>query len=187
MAAGSVWSVRVKSASAAVLAAALVALSPVAASDAGLRRAADIGAYGLPVVAAGIALGKDDRRGLLELGESYGASFVATQGLKYAINSSRPNGGNHSFPSGHTSSAFAAAGYLHARYGWQYGVPAEIVATLVGVSRVITHDHHWYDVVAGAAIGEGAAFVLTDRLNDRVRLVPYADAHGGGLELSAHF
>lgn len=176
-----------KSASAVALAAALVASSPASASDAGLRRAADIGAYGLPVVAAGIALGRDDRRGLLDLGESYGTSFVATQGLKYAINSRRPNGGDHSFPSGHTSSAFAAAGYLHARYGWQYGVPAEIVATLVGVSRVVTHDHHWYDVVAGAAIGETSAFLLTDRLNDRVRLTPFADAHGGGLEVSARF
>lgn len=176
-----------KSASTAAIAAALIALSPAAAKHAGLRTAADIGAYGLPVVAAGIALGKDDRRGLLELGESYGASFVATQGLKYAINSRRPNGGDHSFPSGHTSSAFAAAGYLHARYGWQYGVPAEIVASLVGVSRVVTRDHHWYDVVAGAVIGEGSAFLLTDRLNDRVRLTPYADSHGGGIELSAHF
>lgn len=176
-----------KSVAAVIVAIGVIGASPAAAKHPGLQRAADIGAYGLPVVAAGIALGRDDRRGLLDLGESYGTSFVATQGLKYAINSRRPNGGDHSFPSGHTSSAFAAAGFLHARYGWQYGVPAEIVATLVGVSRVVTRDHHWYDVVAGAAIGEGAAFLLTDRLNDRVRLIPYADAHGGGIEFSAHF
>ena len=173
-----------------LVASSLIALSiaaPAVASDAGLRRAADIGAYGLPVVAAGISLARDDRQGLLELGESYGVSFVATQGLKYAINSRRPNGGDHSFPSGHASSAFAAAGYLHARYGWQYGVPAEIVATLVGVSRVVTHDHHWYDVVAGAVIGEGSAFLLTHRLDDRVRLTPFVDAGGGGVELTARF
>lgn len=176
-----------KSASVVLLATTMIVASPAAAKHPGLQRAADIGAYGLPVVAAGISLAQDDRRGLLQLGESYGASFVATQGLKYAINSRRPNGGDHSFPSGHTSSAFAAAGYLHARYGWQYDVPAEIVATLVGASRVVTRDHHWYDVVAGAVIGEGSAFLLTDRLNDRVRLTPYADSHGGGIELSAHF
>ena len=165
----------------------LIVAAPAAASDATLRTLADIGAYGLPVAAGGIALARDDNRGLLQLGESYAVTFGATQALKYAVDERRPNGGKHSFPSGHTSSAFAAAGFLHARYGWEYGVPAEILATLVGVSRVITHDHHWYDVVAGAALGEGTAFVFTRRLDPSVRLVPFAENGGGGLSFAMQF
>lgn len=166
---------------------AVLTATPAAASDATLRTLADIGAYGLPVAAAGYSFARDDNRGLLQLGESYAVTFGATQALKYAIDERRPNGGRHSFPSGHTSSAFAAAGYLHARYGWEYGLPAEAIATFVGVSRVITRDHHWYDVVAGAALGEGTAFVFTRRLNPNVRIVPFAEAGGGGLSLAARF
>lgn len=165
----------------------LAAAAPATASDRTLRTLADIGAYGLPVAAGGYSLARDDQRGLLQLGESYAVTFGATQALKYAINERRPNGGNHSFPSGHTSSAFSAAAYLHVRYGWQVGVPAEVIATAVGISRVVTHDHHWYDVVAGAALGGGTALAFTRKLDSRVDVTPFAETGGGGVSLTAHF
>ena len=40
-------------------------------------------------------------------------------------------------------------------------------ATAVGVERVVNDHHHWYDVLAGAALGFGAA-ELTWWLSDKV-------------------
>lgn len=58
-----------------------------------------------------------------------------------------------SFPSGHTSSAFATAGSLAYAYGWEAGIPAYTVATAIGISR-IKEDRHWAsDVVAGVFLG----------------------------------
>jgi len=57
-----------------------------------------------------------------------------------------------SFPSGHASTAFAAAvalGLLAPRLR----VPALALATLVAVSRVYLGVHFWLDVLAGAALG----------------------------------
>ncbi|MGI4880502.1 MAG: phosphatase PAP2 family protein [Janthinobacterium lividum] len=161
--------------------------SPAAADDKFWHTLADVGKYGIPVAAAGISLYEKDTAGLIDLAETGAVTAGATEALKYAVDERRPDGGRHSFPSGHTSIAFAGAGYLHARYGWEVGLPFELFAGLVGYSRVHTHDHHWYDVVAGAAIGEGSAFIFTRRLNDRVRLSPYGDSSGGGFHLAAQF
>ena len=38
-----------------------------------------------------------------------GASFVVTHTIKRVVNKERPNGGDFSFPSGHTSAAFTGA------------------------------------------------------------------------------
>lgn len=62
---------------------------------------------------------------------------------------------NNSFPSGHTTVAFAAATVYALEYKSKPIVPifAYTAATLVGISR-ITENKHWLtDVVAGAALG----------------------------------
>jgi len=46
-----------------------------------------------------------------------GTYAVITQSLKYGINETRPDGTNHSFPSGHTSTAFFGARMLDKAYG----------------------------------------------------------------------
>lgn len=165
----------------------LALATPAMASDKGWQTYADIVAAGIPVTAGIISLANDDRNGLLQLAETGAVTVAATEALKYSINETRPNGGDHSFPSLHTSVAFAGAGYLHARYGWRTGLPFEILAATVGFARVQSRDHHWYDVVAGAAIGEGSAFLLTKRLNENARVSVAGDTRGGLVSFATRF
>ena len=78
---------------------------------------------------------------------------LATYSLKYAVAEQRPNGGQHSFPSGHTASAFMGAEFIRKEYGWLWGAPAYAAAGYVGWSRVASHNHWPRDVYAGAAVG----------------------------------
>jgi diacylglycerol kinase family enzyme/membrane-associated phospholipid phosphatase len=72
-----------------------------------------------------------------------------------------------SFPSGHSASAAAfAAGVALESRGW--GAAVAPLAAAVAVSRVYTGVHFPSDVVAGAALGVGAAFAVR-------RLVPVRD------------
>ena len=81
---------------------------------------------------------------------------VLTQGLKYSINRTRPDGGDLSFPSGHTSVAFHSAAFINKQYGKKFGIPAYVGATIVGYSRVRAKRHYTTDVIAGALIGIGS-------------------------------
>jgi membrane-associated phospholipid phosphatase len=76
--------------------------------------------------------------------------------LKTWVGEERPNGGSRSFPSGHTSVAFALAQFMHHEYGdksvW-YSVGAYSCATAVGMLRVVGNAHWISDVVAGAGFG----------------------------------
>jgi membrane-associated phospholipid phosphatase len=76
--------------------------------------------------------------------------------LKVWVNEERPNGGEHSFPSGHTSTAFVLAHFMHKEYGdrsiW-YSIGAYSCATTVGIMRVAKNAHWISDVVAGAGFG----------------------------------
>lgn len=62
----------------------------------------------------------------------------------------------HSFPSGHTATAFAAAEFLRKEY-WQvspwYGIAGYAVAATTGYLRMYNNKHWFSDVVAGAGIG----------------------------------
>lgn len=83
-----------------------------------------------------------------------------TQGLKILIHYPRPDGNGHdSFPSGHTTAAFANATLLHEEYGHRsalYSIGGYGVATAAGVMRIAS-DRHWVsDVLVGAGAGIGA-------------------------------
>ena len=136
---------------------------------------ATVGAVGVPLVAGLITLDKNDNQGVWQLGESYLLTMGAVEGLKYAVPETRPDGGKHSFPSGHSASAFAGASYLMFRYGWQYGVPAYVAASAVAWSRVDNRHHHWQDVIASAALANISAYFLTSRFHEKVAFVPEVD------------
>jgi membrane-associated phospholipid phosphatase len=57
-----------------------------------------------------------------------------------------------SFPSGHAQTAFTLATALTILYP-RCGIPVFIMATAVGISRIILTSHYLSDVIAGASIG----------------------------------
>jgi membrane-associated phospholipid phosphatase len=82
-----------------------------------------------------------------------GRAWMVTTALKHSIDATRPDGGRHSFPSGHTSLAFTGAEFIRNEYGWRWATPAYLAAGFVGWSRVHAKKHYTHDVVAGAVIG----------------------------------
>ncbi len=98
---------------------------------------------------------------------------VIAEGLKYAVNRERPyekfpllihpydaSEKGQSFPSGHTSEAFAMAASLSIECKrWYVVVPAYAYATAVGYSRLYLGEHYPTDVLAGAAVGIGSAYL----------------------------
>ena len=130
-----------------------------------LEDTGDVLQIALPVTAGIMTLIKKDYQGTKKMALSYTTTLAATYSLKYLTKKQRPEGRNHfdSFTSGHTSSAFSGASFIQRRYGWKYGAPAYILATLVAVSRTEAPDgyHDGWDVLAGAAIGIGSTFLFT--------------------------
>jgi membrane-associated phospholipid phosphatase len=99
--------------------------------------------------------------------------------LKYSINRERPyitypditkksSAGSPSFPSGHTSNAFAAATSLSLEFPkWYIVVPSYTWAGCVGYSRMHLGVHYPSDVLAGALIGSGCAWITLSTSNFR--------------------
>jgi membrane-associated phospholipid phosphatase len=173
---------------AAVAAALATAPIPAAASEQGWDDAGTIARDALVVAAFGLPLIEGDWSGALQAGGSIGATKLITMGMKEAFPSIRPDrSDNKSFPSGHTSVAFAAAGTIHNRHGWEAGLPAYLVASFVGLSRVEARKHRVGDVLVGAALGIGTSHLITRRKDARVQLVPWGDTKSGGVAMAMRF
>jgi len=88
--------------------------------------------------------------------KSFLLNDLITGHLKKWSDTVRPNGGNHSFPSAHTSVAFAMAHIMHKEFGEKgigFSIGAYACATTVGLMRVAKNAHWISDVIAGAGIG----------------------------------
>lgn len=144
---------------------------------------------GVPVTmaVAGFATSdKDLLRSAAVVAAGSAVNIGITYALKYAVKRDRPfetypdlikNKSGHdylkdpSFPSGHTSSAFATATGLSLEYPkWYVIVPSYLYAGTVAYSRMYLGVHYPSDVLTGAVIGSGCAWLshyVNKKLNDR--------------------
>jgi len=123
---------------------------------------------------------------------------VYFQSIKLVAQRTRPNGSNdQSFPSGHTSNAFAMATVAERHYGWKIGVPAYLLAGAVGASRMKQDMHYFSDVVAGATLGYIVGRTVV-RVNSRpvkegskqgmaLNMAPLVARHARGMQVSLSF
>ncbi len=140
-------------------------------------------AVAVPVVMGTVALIQGDNQ-LLESTFCVGGSLVIGEalafGLKYIVGRERPyerypdlidviqTSSSPSFPSGHTSVAFAAATALTLEYPrWYVAAPCYFWACSVGYSRMNLGVHYPSDVLAGALLGAASACV-THIVNKRL-------------------
>ena len=112
--------------------------------------------------------------------EVFMVDAAVTSSLKLLVGRKRPGGGTHSFPSGHTSAAFAAATLINDNSGGALGVSAYGLAAMTGYSRMEARRHYPSDVLAGAAIG-----ILSAEILDHLHWGNGRESHGiaGGLRL----
>lgn len=80
-------------------------------------------------------------------------ALKATVGTNTTAPNEEPDPFGGAWPSGHTSSSFAFAAVLDEYYGPKIGIPAYILAGLVGWERIDDGEHDLSDVVFGAALG----------------------------------
>jgi membrane-associated phospholipid phosphatase len=148
-------------------------------------------ALGIPAGMAGAGLIKDDKVLIRNACVIFGSAAL-TSGitiiLKYSINRDRPfvtypditkksDAGSPSFPSGHTSSAFSTATSLSLAYPkWYIIVPSFAWAGTVGYSRMYLGVHYPSDVLAGAVIGAGSAW-LCYKVNKKLNINPKRGRH----------
>ncbi len=92
---------------------------------------------------------------------SVGVGFALKTALKKMVKEERPDHSDkESFPSGHATMAFAAARSIDKEFRKEsiwIPIAGYAAATAIGVERVASDRHHWYDVVTGAGLGIASA------------------------------
>lgn len=168
------------------------------------------GAFTIPVLAGLYLYGrfgeneKLERTALLAT-ESFLVSGLFSTVLKVSMGRHRPSKGdpantfdgpstsNKSFPSGHTTTAFAVATIVANEYEHipfiaplSYGI-----ATMTGFSRLNDNKHWASDIVFGAALGYFTSKTIlklhSNKKGRHFTIYPRVDRRGGGLVLSTRF
>jgi membrane-associated phospholipid phosphatase len=149
----------------------------------------------------------DDRRSQAVFIDGLAASLIATDiivpVLKYSVGRVRPSDtanpyrfrpftDHNSFPSGHTTQAFAVATVIASHYPrWWVKVLAFGSAGVVGYCRVEQNSHFTSDVVVGALIGWSVARSVVKHNDEskapKFTLAPYSNGRSSGLLFARTF
>ena len=87
-------------------------------------------------------------------------SQALVHGIKYTVRRDRPTGECCAFPSGHATTAFAAASVLERHLGYRASWPALVGATYVAASRLVDNRHFLSDVMFGAGLGMASGWTV---------------------------
>ena len=87
-------------------------------------------------------------------------SQTLVHAMKYSVRRDRPTGECCAFPSGHSTTAFAAAAVLERHFGYRGSWPVLATATYVAASRLVDNRHFLSDVVFGAALGTATGWTV---------------------------
>jgi membrane-associated phospholipid phosphatase len=127
-----------------------------------------------PVIIYSIGLIKKDstvKKQALFTGQTFLVSAFITTALKHSTKRERPyvtypdidqaySSTGYAFPSGHTSTAFVTATSLSMEYPqWYVIAPSFVWASAVGYSRMHLGVHYPSDVITGAIVGSGSAYL----------------------------
>jgi membrane-associated phospholipid phosphatase len=135
-----------------------------------------------------------------QLYESFLLAGGAEVVIKYAVGRERPsatddphhfnpNFSDSSFPSGHTTTAFAAATILADQYPeWYVVCPAFAGAGAVGFSRLYANQHWLSDVLGGAILGSSVShFIWLRGRKKKGDVVWRIEGNGLGLKIVGYF
>ena len=137
---------------------------------------------GAPIAVLGIGIIQKDSslksKGIFMV-EAFCVNAFTTTAMKLAFKRDRPfvtypfldkqaEAGSYSFPSGHTSSAFAIATSMSLVFPkWYVVAPSYLYACAAGYSRMHLGVHFPSDILAGAIVGAGSA-VLSNYLQRKI-------------------
>lgn len=134
--------------------------------------ALSIGIPASMAIAGFIKHDKKLKRDALYMSASMLVSGIIAQSIKRIVGRNRPfekysfivkrddESGGLSFPSGHTTEAFVTATSIALRYHkWYFVAPAYVFATSVAWARMYQGVHYPSDVLAGAVVGAGTAWL----------------------------
>ena len=164
------------------------------AAKSGLERLGS-GVYSLPAMALLYGVGairKDDKEKYTALKgiEAYALGFVAAQVLKQLTHRDRPYMDNppdpfqwygpfhapsySSFPSGHSTVAFAIATVVATSYSKTIWIPivCYTFAGLTALSRVYQNDHWFSDIFVGSALGFAIGKTIMNNQMKKLKIIP---------------
>lgn len=142
----------------------------------------DVILFSLPAATLGTSFIVGDEKGAWQFTKGLLLTVGITYGLKYSINKQRPDMSNdNAFPSGHTSTVFHSAGYVHRRYGLKYAIPSYALAGFTAASRIDSNKHDILDVIAGAAIGLGSNLLFTTEYQQEHMELTYTNFEGNHM------
>jgi hypothetical protein len=137
-----------------------------------------------PAAGSAMAWITRDREGFRQFLYAGGATGLVVHGIKEGVDKARPDASElNSFPSGHTASSFFGAAFIDRRYGTKWGVPAYVLATYTGFSRVNAERHFLDDVISGMSIGLMTNWYFTTPHPERVKLNPMLAEGGAGVSV----
>ena len=112
------------------------------AQDKTIETSGDVILIALPIATLATTFILHDKEGTWQFTKSLLLTEAVTYGLKLSINKQRPDmSNNNSFPSGHTSTTFQSASFIHRRYGFKYSIPAYVLAGFTAASRINAKKH----------------------------------------------